>query len=293
MHQKSLGTLRSETKLKTVFIIALPRSGTSWLQGMLATLPEIATVRETHLVDGYLKNLVNSWQKEQQQLAPDGLKAILTEAEFYDCVKGFSDRILEKILQFNPSAEIILEKTPDNLNFVDLLRRLYPEAYFIHLIRDPRAVVASHLALKKEQWGWVRSEQNHVDIAQKWVRGMAKRDCAATLLQSRFLEVRYENLKLNQDTVLKKITDFLQLNYTIEQLQQIVPQVSATDLAQTKADFPPHNPFFDTRANFFRRGEIDSWKQELTTEQIIDIEAVCIRSMMVHQYQPQYLQLNA
>ena len=259
---------------------------------MLATLPEIATVRETHLVDGYLKGLVNSWHKEQQQVAPDGLQGILTEAEFYDCLKSFSDRILAKILQFNPSAEIVLEKTPDNLNFVDLLHRLYPEAYFIHLIRDPRAVVASHLALKQEQWGWVRSEQNHVDLAQKWVRGIAKSDRAATLLQSKFLEVRYENLKLNQDKVLWEISNFLQLNYTGEQLSQLVPQVSATDLEQTKADFPRHNPFFDTRTNFFRRGEIDSWQEELTPEQIIDIEAICIRAMIAHQYQPQYLTIN-
>lgn len=278
--------------MKTVFIIALPRSGTSWLQGMLGSLPEIATVRETHLVDGYLKGLVNSWHKERQQPAPDGLQAILTEMEFYHCLRGFSDRILAKILQFNPSAEIILEKTPDNLNFVELLHRLYPEAYFIHLIRDPRAVVASHLALKKEKWGWVRAEQNQVDLAQKWVRGMEKRDRAAALLQSKFLEVRYENLKLNQEKVIGKIANFLSLNYTQEQLSQLVPQVSATDLAQTKADFPAHNPFFDTRPNFFRRGEIDSWKQELTTEQIIDIEAVCIRSMIAHQYQPEYLRIN-
>lgn len=278
--------------MKTVFIIALPRSGTSWLQGMLASLPEIATVRETHLVDSYLKCLLNSWHSEHQQPAPDGLKAIFTEAEFYSCLKGFSDRILTKIVEFNPQAEIILEKTPDNLNFVDLLNRLYPEAYFIHLIRDPRAVVASHLALKQESWGWVRPEQDQVDLARKWLKGMEKRDRAAALLQSRFLEVRYENLKQDQNAALFKISSFLGLDHTPEQLSQLVPQVSAQDLEQNKANFPTHNPFFDTRPNFFRRGEVDSWKQELTTEQIIDIEAVCIRSMIAHQYQPQYLKIN-
>ncbi|MEM7594888.1 MAG: sulfotransferase, partial [Cyanobacteria bacterium P01_A01_bin.83] len=186
---------------KTVFIMALPRSGTSWLQGMLANLPEIATVRETHLVDNYLRNLVKAWNNEHKQPAPDGLRAILTEAEFYNCIKGFSDRILAKISEFNPSAEIILEKTPGNLNFVDLLNRLYPEAYFIHLIRDPRAVVASHLALKQEKWGWIDAGENHFNIARKWVRGMEKRDQAAQLLQSRFLEVRYEDMKHDQNAV--------------------------------------------------------------------------------------------
>lgn len=278
--------------MKTVFIIAFPRSGTSWLQGMLATLPEIATVRETHLADGYLKRLVDFWQSEHQQAAPDGLKAILNEAEFYDCLKAFCDRIFQKILEFNSGAEIILEKTPDNLDFVPLLNRLYPEAYFIHVIRDPRAVVASHLALKQEEWSWVSAEQNHLDLALKWIRAMEKRDRAADLLKDRFLEVRYEDMKQEQDLVLFNICNFLGLDYTKEKLGELVPQVSAQDLDRTKADFPKHNPFFDTRANFFRRGEIDSWKQELTTEQIIDIEAVCIRSLKAHQYQSQHIEIN-
>lgn len=273
-------------------MLGVPRSGTSWLQGMLAQLPEIATVRETHLVDRYLKPLVKAWKIEQQQPAPDGLKAIFTEAEFYDAVHNFGDRIFAKMLEFKPNAEIVLEKTPDNLNFVDLLNRLYPDAYFVHLIRDPRAVVASHLALKQEPWSWIQSQQDHIDLARKWVWGMKQRDLAADLLQSRFLEVRYEEMKQDQNAVLQSICNFLALNYSRQQLQELIPQVSAADLERTKADFPLHNPFFDTRTNFFRRGEIDSWKEELTTEQIIQVEAVCIRGMITHHYQPQYLELN-
>lgn len=272
--------------------MAVPRSGTSWLQGMLANLPEIATVRETHLVDDYLRHLVNSWQAEQQQPHPDGLKAILSEAEFYDCIKSFSDRILQKILEFNPDAEIILEKTPGNLKFFSLLERLYPDAYFIHVLRDPRAVIASHLALKQEHWGWVKAERNHVDLARQWVEKMDLRDRAAIRLGDRFLEVRYEDLKQDRDAILLRVMKLLGLDYTREQLSQLIPRRSAAELDQTKADFPLQNPFFDTRPNFFRRGEIDSWKEELTQEQIIDIEAICIRSMVAYGYQPQYLKIN-
>lgn len=272
--------------MKQAFIIAVPRSGTSWLQGMLATLPEIATVRETHLADTYLKRLVNCWHQEHEHQAPDGLKAIFTEAEFYSCLKAFSDRVFAKISEFNPDAEILLEKTPDNLKFVDLLNNLYPEAYFIHVIRDPRAVVASHLALKKEKWGWVNDELSHVDLATTWVEAIDKRDRAAELLQNRFLEVRYEDMKSDRNSVLLDVIKFLGLNYVQEQLNLLIPQVSARDLDRTKADFPVHSPFYDTRANFFRRGEIDSWKQELTEIQISEIEAVCIDGMKTHQYQP-------
>jgi hypothetical protein len=267
-------------------MIALPRSGTSWLQGMLGTLPEIATVRETHLSDDYLRLLLKCWRDEQQRAAPDGLKAILSEVEFYDCLKVFCDRIFAKFVELNPQAEIILEKTPGNLNFVDLLNHLYPEAYFIHVIRDPRAVVASHLALKQEKWSWLTADTNHVDIALKWTKAIEKRDRAATLLNQRFLEVPYEDLKTDQTLVLFKITNFLGLNYTQQQLKNLIPQVSASDLDQNKANLPENNPFFDNRPNFFRRGEVDSWQQELTKEQIIDIESVCLRPMLNHGYQP-------
>lgn len=274
-------------ELKTVFIIAVPRSGTSWLQGMLANLPEVATVRETHLVDGYLKHLVKAWTNEQQQPHPDGLKAILSEAEFYDCLKSFSDRILAKILEFKPNAKIIMEKTPDNLNFIPLLDRLYPEAYYIHVLRDPRAVVASHLALKQEAWGWIGEGEDHIDLARRWVRGMEQRDLAKSQLGDRFLEVRYEEMKRDRDSILLKVTGWLGLDYSQEQLEQLIPRVSAKDLDRTKAERQLHDPFFDTRPNFFRRGETDSWKEELTQEQIIDVETICLRLMNDLEYQPQ------
>lgn len=270
--------------MKHAFIIALPRSGTSWLQGMLAFLPEVATVRETHLSDNYLRHLVKSWNSEQKDPSPDGLKAIMSEAEFYASLRVFSDRILNKFVDFKPEAEIILEKTPGNLHFVDLLNRLYPSAYFIHLIRDPRSVVASHLALKQEDWSWLNSQQNYIDLALKWHRGMDKGDRAKTLLKDRLIEIRYEDLKGDRNNELIKITHCLGLKYTAAELDRLIPQASAEDLDNNKTNLPTHHPFFDTRANFFRRGEVDSWQQELTKEQIVDIESICRRFMLHHGY---------
>ena len=209
----------------------------------------------------------------------------MSEDEFYDAIALFSDRILHKFLDFKPDAEIILEKTPDNLNFVPLLNRLYPQAYFIHVVRDPRAVVASHLALKNEKWGWVGAGQNHMDIALKWHRGIEKSDRAKDLVQDRLIEIRYEDLKSDRNLALLKITDFLELDYTKDRLDSLIPQASAIDLDKKKTDIPAHNPFFDTRPNFFRRGEVDSWKQELTEAEIFDIESVCLRSMLNRGYQ--------
>ena len=285
-------SIANSQSMKNVFIIALPRSGTSWLQGMLGLLPEIATVRETHLVDNYLRHLVQSWHKEQKEPSPDGLKAILSETEFYESLKVFSDRIFNKFLDFKPDAEIILEKTPDNLNFVTLLDCLYPQAYFIHVVRDPRAVVASHLALKKEKWGWIGEGKNHLDLALKWAKGMETAARAKALVSDRLIEIRYEDLHRDRFSELIEVTDLLELDYTQDRLRELVPELSATDLDRQKTDWEIHNPFFDTRPNFFRRGEVDGWQQELTAEQIVDIESICWRRMLERGYHPVQLKIE-
>ena len=55
-------------------------------------------------------------------------------------VSGF---VFAKIAQSKPSATIVLEKTPNHVNCWREILDVWPQAHFIHIIRDPRSVVAS------------------------------------------------------------------------------------------------------------------------------------------------------
>ncbi len=147
------------TKLRKVFLVGCPRSGTTWLQIILASHPQIASVRETHLFDTYFARLYQQWHSEASAPNKEGLWVLLDESELDDAARAFCEVVLRKIASSKPGATVMLEKTPAHLAHHRLIRRLFPDAMFLHLLRDPRGVVASLLAAHREPWGnWVSGD---------------------------------------------------------------------------------------------------------------------------------------
>lgn len=62
-----------------IFIVGAPRSGTTWLQLMLARHPAISTCQETHLFSSYLGPMHKAWRAH----ASDNRKTDLQAAIFY------------------------------------------------------------------------------------------------------------------------------------------------------------------------------------------------------------------
>ncbi|GEM_PF-1174278 len=104
-------------------------------------------------------------------------------------------------------ARIIAEHTPTNLNHVKFILDLFPEGKIIHIYRDPRDVVSSY---KRQSWGG-NSAVDAVPIInatlKKWYSEKEK------IEKSRYLEISLENLVSDPEVTLRKITDFLGLNF--------------------------------------------------------------------------------
>lgn len=49
-----------------------------------------------------------------------------------------------------PNSGIVFEKTPQNINAIDLFLTAFPNSYFIHIVRDPASV---YWSLRKRGWG--------------------------------------------------------------------------------------------------------------------------------------------
>jgi hypothetical protein len=88
---------------------------------------------------------------------------------------------------------------------------LFPDARYIHLLRDPRDVARSSIGM-----GWAGNVYRGVDIwavaERSWDR------LAATLTPDRYLEIRYEDLLQNVTGELEKICHFLGLDYSAQML---------------------------------------------------------------------------
>ena len=186
--------------IPVVYVIGAPRSGTTWLQLMLGSHPEIATPVELDFFSGFVAPWYESWrvhcEAEGRPARPYwGLPAALTEEQFDEAVRGVVERVYRSVLAAKPGAVVVVEKDPRYWRYVELIRRVVPHARFIHVMRDGRDVACSMMRVS-QSWGREWAPGGVAAAAKLWhecVRG-------ALLAQDTsggYTAIRYESLLTN------------------------------------------------------------------------------------------------
>ncbi len=205
------------------FIVGVHRSGTTLLRYMLSSGGRVYIPPESDFIPRYFG------RNPSRPLSPRQLDAIL-RAIFtrYRFVREWEGPPPEKIIfGRNPTPAAFLDtlyrlyaaqhgavrwgdKTPIYASYIPLLHDLFPQARFIHLIRDGRDVALSML----DKWG--RSER-HVDLyfaARNWVRRIRQARAAGRQLGPDFYyELTYERLVQAPARELEALCAFLQEEY--------------------------------------------------------------------------------
>jgi hypothetical protein len=106
------------------------------------------------------------------------------------------------------------DKTPMYMQNLRLLEKLFPDALFVHLVRDGRDAALSFLELPAglvtETWMYPRTP---AEFACQWGTEVAAARRLGRRAGSRYLEVRYEELVGDVEGVLRRICDFAGLGY--------------------------------------------------------------------------------
>lgn len=211
-----------------VFVVGCPRSGTTWLQRLLATHPGIQTGQETHLFNPYLGAPARAWawttdpERAQMGRGGVGLGCYLLEDEFYAIYRNYAFDLLERILAPVDAGCLFLEKTPHHALFIPEIKALLPDSRFIHLIRDPFDVVKSLVAASRS-WGRSWAPSSPLQAARLWRRHVqAARNALHELPADEWTEVHYEHLKERPQYTLGALLDFLGLTYSDDFLQKAV-----------------------------------------------------------------------
>lgn len=196
-----------------VFLVGAPRSGTTWLQAMLAAHPGIASPPETDLYNRYLAPWADLWALQAQRQANDhggrpnkGLPAVLTSDELDEQLRAVARAVHAAVLRAKPSAELVVEKHPSYSVHLPLILRLHPEAPVIHLVRDGRDVAAS-LVRASATWARHWAPRRIGAAAARWERNV-RGARAARELTDRYLELRYESLLADGAAELRRALDF-------------------------------------------------------------------------------------
>jgi len=245
---------------RPIFVIGAPRSGTSFLGKSLGALPEISYHHEPIAT------------KTASRYVFEGLWPFEEAQAFYRQVYRWLMRIhLDGHLRF-------AEKTPRNCFIVPFLLHAFPDAQFIHIIRDGRDAA---LSLSKQPWlqsslagsdkwepggypygpyprFWVEVERRKEfettsDIHRciwSWKRHVESAlDAAMLLADDQYIELRYEDVAANPEKEAKRLIAHLGISKD-DSIRKFLQAIYSAD------------------SNLIGR-----WKKELSKQQISEIKS--------------------
>jgi hypothetical protein len=107
------------------------------------------------------------------------------------------------------------DKTPMYMQNLRLLERLFPDAFFVHLIRDGRDAAMSFLSMPKGLMTetWMQPRDVSAFAGQWRAEVKAAKRLGHRVGDRRYLEVRYEDLVGDVESVLRRISTFARLPY--------------------------------------------------------------------------------
>lgn len=183
------------------FIVGAPRSGTTWLQQLLVVHPLITTGGESHLfcegLDGLFRNFANPDETSH-------LSTWVTEGELLTAVRQFCDALFSaQRVRTRPDATLIVEKTPNHRLQSRVQAQVYPDARYVHIVRDPRDSGAS----QRNLWGVRQEFASATGVAEKLVACVS--DIRAHFGSLAYLELRYEDIVADTVGALEAIFDHL------------------------------------------------------------------------------------
>ncbi len=251
---------------RPVFVIGCPRSRTTMLQLMLHSHPRLAVPPETRfLVPVYYRR--RTWgdmRQAQRRRALAQWIATDRSTKFRE-LKIDKDEFVRQAVEGPGSLGSVLgiafkmyadrfdkarwgDKRPSYVKQVDMLLRLFPDAQFIHLIRDGRDCVAS---LKEMPWYTLDS----FHAVSTWAEAIdAGGKLRRTLPEDTYYELRYEDLTDDPETELKKLCHFLDEDYSPS-------MVSPREAASVAV--PQHKVWHRNTHGEVTRSRVGSWASRL------------------------------
>ena len=257
------------------FIVGSPRSGTTWLQMLLLQHPTIVSVQETHVFSEWIHPLLSTTARQREAGRTVGLSAILDHDQMIDIARSIYGGVIDRAVEGHPDAGVFVEKTPGHVRFVRTILELYPDAKILHVVRDPRATVASIVAAS-QSWGRSWAPSDAASAARLWRRSVVA-GLEIPELTSGTLQVRYEDLASDGPAVLVGVLRTLGIASDIDECRAFVAACTPESLAGGDVQGPSgmRGPVAETA----RRAVADGWRSELSPSEVRAVEWICRREM--------------
>ena len=273
------------------FIVGFGRSGTTLLRVMIDSHPEIAIGDETHFILPLARRRREFERPEgfavehfvAEVSRRPGFKSLGVRAgDLRACldrhpVPSLPDaiRALFRLSARTRGKPRYGDKTPIHVRSIPALGRMFPEARFVHVVRDGRDAALSYLSVP---WGPCSVEE----AAYSWRRAvLAGRRGGRDQGPERYREVRYEALVSDPAATLRGLTDFLELTFDPAMLRY---HERATEIV-TAMGHP------ETRAGLYLPPTpgLRDWRTQMTTQDARVFDAIAGRALTAFGYERSFV----
>jgi hypothetical protein len=265
-----------------VFIVGCPRSGTTLLRHIVSAHPDITITPEAHwiplffeeekgvtpqgtITPEFVDQLLEHPKFALFRLPNEEVRALVSN-EYRQSYASFITRIFDLYGQ-KQGKTLVGNKTPDSARRMHTLHTLWPEARFVHLIRDGRNVALSLMSwprvVQKRPGTFSTWKDNPVSTAAMWweLNVRSGRESGRTLDPGLYFEMRYESLIANPEQECHALCRFLGLPFSDAMLRHQDLKPGHGRKVTAKRDWQP-----------ITTGMRD-WRSEMTPEQVERFEA--------------------
>jgi tetratricopeptide (TPR) repeat protein len=191
-----------ETELP-VFVVGLPRSGTTLVEQILASHSLVFGAGELDYCRDTCQSLPKAVHRDDAPLT------CLLDLDRETC-RLLAQRHLDRLRALDPRALRIVDKMPENCQYLGLIRVLFPRARLIHCRRDLRDVALSCWMTNFTSVPWACDREQMISYFEEYSRLM---DHWRNVLPAPPLEVDYEELVKDAESVARRIVAWCELEW--------------------------------------------------------------------------------
>jgi len=272
-------------KLKRVFIVAVRRSGTTWVTMLMAQHPQVVGLQQSSFFyclrqfssyfepreGAYGRHILTSAEDKSggdAGLERKAISSVISMDRMHHYVRPLAEEVYDELAGSSENTLAVVDQQPENVHSWERILEIFPDAYFLNVTRDPRSVFSSFVQCSKT---WSSREAFSCDpirFGNEW-NGDIKLARSIREKTDRYHELSYERLKQDGVEELGRLHDFLELPSSPEMRQAAIDACTVSKLQKSN-----HGP-----KSFFRKGEVDGWRKELSRADIAIIEHMCFDYM--------------
>jgi tetratricopeptide (TPR) repeat protein len=198
------GAPGDESRKKPIFIVGLPRTGTTLTERIISSHTKVSSLGETLFLQMVLRQ--ESGVESVEKMTPEMIGAVAAK-DMSRIAKAYMDSVSYRL----GDEPMFIDKLPFNFLFLGFIAKAWPDAKIIHLVRNP---MDSCFSMYKQLFTWAyKFSYSQEALGRYFVAHERLRTHWQNALADRMIEVEYESLVRDLPGQTRILLDKLDLEF--------------------------------------------------------------------------------